>query len=153
GLSPQTISIIINQLTRDGLLRRGSPQRGRIGQPSVPYSLDPEGALAFGLKIGRRSVDLYLIDFVDEIVEAVHKTYSYPTPEGIRSFAAEGIARMLGRLPAHLADRIVDLGIAAPYETWTWHEEMGAPKEHIDVWLTIDIRAEIARLCQWPVYF
>lgn len=75
GLSPQTISIIANQLTGDGLLRRGDPQRGRIGQPSVPYSLAPDGALAFGLKVGRRSVDLYLINFVGEILHALHEVY------------------------------------------------------------------------------
>src|ERR1700754_781289 len=39
GLTLQTISIITNQLTDDGLLLRGMPQRGRVGQPSVPYSL------------------------------------------------------------------------------------------------------------------
>src|SRR5665213_2546877 len=38
GLSPRTISIIVNQLTADGLLLKGRPQRGRVGQPSVPYS-------------------------------------------------------------------------------------------------------------------
>jgi predicted NBD/HSP70 family sugar kinase len=153
GLSPQTISIIINQLTADGLLSRGNPQRGRIGQPSVPYSLDPEGALAFGLKVGRRSVDLYLIDFVGTIIKALHQTYLYPTPEGIRRFATEGIAETLAGLKPGLADRIAGLGIAAPYEMWTWHEEMGAPKEEIDAWRTIDIRADIAKLCPWPVYF
>jgi predicted NBD/HSP70 family sugar kinase len=153
GLSPQTISIIINQLTDDGLLRRGSPQRGRIGQPSIPYSLDPQGALAFGLKIGRRSVDLYLIDFVGDIVEALHKTYRYPTPEGIRQFASEGINETLRSLSPALARRIAGLGIAAPYEMWTWHEEMGAPKDEIDAWRTIDMRAELARICPWPVYF
>src|SRR5690606_31471086 len=110
GLSPQTISIIMNQLEADGLLRRGRPQRGRIGQPSVPYSLDPQGALAFGLKIGRRSVDLYLINFVGEIIEALHKTYRYPTPDGIRQFASDGIAQILERLPAPLASRIAGLG-------------------------------------------
>ena len=73
GLSPQTISIITNQLTADGLLLKGTPQRGRIGQPSVPYSLNPEGALAFGLKVGRRSVDLYLIDFTGRIIKAQNK--------------------------------------------------------------------------------
>jgi predicted NBD/HSP70 family sugar kinase len=153
GLSPQTISIIINQLTDDGLLRRGSPQRGRIGQPSIPYSLDPQGALAFGLKIGRRSVDLYLIDFVGDIVEALHKTYRYPTPEGIRQFASEGIGEILRSLAPALTRRIAGLGIAAPYEMWTWHEEMGAPKDEIDAWRTIDMRAELARICPWPVYF
>src|SRR3954469_3797156 len=52
GLSPQTISIIMNQLEADGLLTRGHALRGRVGQPSVPYSLNPDGAYAFGLKIG-----------------------------------------------------------------------------------------------------
>jgi predicted NBD/HSP70 family sugar kinase len=153
GLSPQTISIIINQLTADGLLRRGDPQRGRIGQPSVPYSLDPEGALAFGLKIGRRSVDLYLIDFVGDIVKALHKTYRYPTPDAIRRFAREGIDEIVGGLSPALIRRVAGLGIAAPYEMWTWHEEIGAPKDEIDAWRTIDIRADIAKLCPWPVYF
>jgi predicted NBD/HSP70 family sugar kinase len=153
GLSPQTISIIINQLTADGLLRRGSPQRGRIGQPSIPYSLDPQGALAFGLKIGRRSVDLYLINFVGEIVKALHKTYRYPTPEGIRSFARDGVEEILDALSPGLRRRIAGLGIAAPYEMWTWHEEMGAPKDEIDAWRTIDMRAELASFCPWPVYF
>jgi predicted NBD/HSP70 family sugar kinase len=153
GLSPQTISIITNQLTDDGLLRRGSPQRGRIGQPSIPYSLDPQGALAFGLKIGRRSVDLYLIDFVGDIVEALHKTYRYPTPEGIRQFASEGVNAILRALSLTLTRRIAGLGIAAPYEMWTWHEEMGAPKDEIDAWRTIDMRAELAQFCPWPVYF
>ncbi|MHB1109787.1 MAG: ROK family transcriptional regulator [Devosia sp.] len=153
GLSPQTISIIMNQLTDDGLLRKGRPQRGRIGQPSVPYSLNPEGALAFGLKIGRRSADLYLINFTGTVLKLLHKTYAFPRPESIRAFARGGIEDLLKDVPDRLASRIAGLGIAAPYEMWTWHEEIGAPKEEIDAWRTIDIRAEIARLCPWPVYF
>lgn len=153
GLSPQTISIIVNQLTTDGLLRKGAPQRGRIGQPSVPYSLHPDGALAFGLKIGRRSVDLYLINFVGDILLLKHETYAFPTPDVIRAFARDGIADMLRDLPLALAGRIAGLGIAAPYEMWTWHEEIGAPKAEIDAWRTIDIRSELAGFCNWPVYF
>jgi len=153
GLSPQTISIIMNQLGDDGLLLKGKPSRGRIGQPSVPYSLNPNGALAFGLKVGRRSVDLYLINFTGQILYALHKIYPYPTPDEVKTFARQGIAEILGQMPKHLTDRIAGLGIAAPYEMWTWHEEMGAPKEQIDAWRVIDIRAEIAGLCPWPVYF
>ena len=36
---------------------------------------------------------------------------------------------------------------------WTWHEEIGAPQKDIDAWRTVDIRADIAALCPWPVYF
>lgn len=40
GLSVQTTTVIMNQLESDGLLLRGEPQRGRIGQPSVPMQLN-----------------------------------------------------------------------------------------------------------------
>lgn len=153
GLSAQTISIIMNQLTLDGLLLRGQPTRGRVGQPSVPYSLNPEGAFAFGLKIGRRSVDLYLINLVGEIIRLEHKTYPYPIPADIKQFTEAGIAEMAAVLPADQRARIAGLGIAAPYEMWTWHEEIGAPQGDIAAWRDIDIRAEIAAFCPWPVYF
>jgi predicted NBD/HSP70 family sugar kinase len=153
GLSTQTISIITNQLTEDGLLLRGEPQRGRIGQPSVPYSLNPEGALAFGVKVGRRSVDLYLIDFVGNVLEAFHQTYDYPTVQTIRDFTAAGLDKILTGLSPALIKRIAGVGIAAPYEIWTWHEEIGAPQEELDRWRTVDLRSEIASLCRWPVYF
>jgi predicted NBD/HSP70 family sugar kinase len=153
GLSPQTISIIINQLTKDGLLLKGDPLRGRVGQPSVPFALNPDGAFSFGLKIGRRSVDLYLINFVGEVLRLLHRIYPYPTPEGIRVFARNGVAELLEDFPADKAARIAGLGIGAPYEIWTWPEEIGAPQQDIDAWRTVDIRADIARQCPWPVYF
>ena len=153
GLSPQTISIITNQLDADGLLTRGNAQRGRVGQPSVPYSLNPDGAFAFGLKIGRRSVDLYLINFIGEVKSKLDQTYPYPTPQGVREFAIAGLAQLQQDLPPDTIARISGLGIAAPYEMWTWAEEIGAPREDIEAWRNVDIRADLARLCQWPVYF
>lgn len=153
GLSPQTISIITNQLSADGLLRKGNPRRGRVGQPSVPYSLNPEGAFSFGLKIGRRSVDLYLIDLTGKVLKFLHRVYRYPTPEGIRRFTREGIDELLAGLPEDWVGRIAGLGIGAPYEMWTWPEEIGAPAADIDAWRTVDMRADIARFCPWPVYF
>jgi predicted NBD/HSP70 family sugar kinase len=153
GLSPQTISIIMNQLEADGLLTRGSAQRGRVGQPSVPYSLNPDGAFAFGLKIGRRSVDLYVINFVGEVKAKLHQVYAYPTPQGVRDFAIAGLAQLQAGLPADTIARISGLGIAAPYEMWTWAEEIGAPREDIEAWKDVDIRADLAKICNWPVYF
>src|SRR6218665_3234242 len=36
GLSAQTVSVIMRSLEKDGLLIRGAPVRGRVGQPSIP---------------------------------------------------------------------------------------------------------------------
>ncbi|MEO6298609.1 MAG: winged helix-turn-helix transcriptional regulator, partial [Paracoccaceae bacterium] len=75
GLSAQTVSVIMRALERDGLLLRGEPQRGRIGQPSVPMSLNHEGAFFLGLKIGRRSADLVLVDFLGQLRGTHRRVY------------------------------------------------------------------------------
>src|SRR5258707_10088584 len=54
GLSAQAISAIIGQLEQDGMLLRLAPIRGKVGQPSTPLSLDPEGAFSLGLNFGGR---------------------------------------------------------------------------------------------------
>ena len=45
GLSPQTITVIIRGLEADGLVVKRGRQRGKVGQPSVPFGLDPDGVL------------------------------------------------------------------------------------------------------------
>ena len=44
GLSVQSTSAIMNRLQAEGLLKREAPLRGRVGQPTIPMSIDPEGA-------------------------------------------------------------------------------------------------------------
>ncbi len=70
GLSVQSTSAIMNRLQADGLLKREAPLRGRVGQPTIPMSLDPDGAFSLGLKIGRRSCDLVLVDFRGDVRQA-----------------------------------------------------------------------------------
>src|SRR5437867_3112236 len=55
-LTAQTISLITKRLLDDGLLVKGAPVRGKVGQPSVPLALNPDGAYAIGVKVGRRSM-------------------------------------------------------------------------------------------------
>lgn len=152
GLSAQTISVIMRKLEADRLLLRGEPQRGRVGQPSVPLSLDPEGAYFIGAKIGRRSQETVLIDFLGGIRGRVGATYPYPTPSetiariraAVRTFEAD-----LGRSGA---ERIAGIGLAMPFALWSWAEEIGAPPEAMDEWRDVDLRAELARHLAYPVY-
>ena len=130
-----------------------APQRGKIGQPSVPISLNPNGAFFLGLKIGRRSSDLVLLDFLGRPMNGLHEPCRYPTPSGILDFAARAIEALLDSLPRRSRSRISGLGIAAPFELWNWEEQIGAPRAVLDGWRSFDIRQEIGRLCPWPVYF
>ncbi|SON55121.1 N-acetylglucosamine repressor [Hartmannibacter diazotrophicus] len=152
GLSAQTVSVIANQLQKDGLLRREEPQRGRVGQPSVPFSLNPDGAYAYGLKIGRRSSDLVLIDFLGKVRKHLHITYAYPLPDMLTDFAQNGIREIEATLKPDERDRIVGLGLASPNELWNWAYEVGGPPGALDVWRDLDLRQVFASHVNQPVY-
>ncbi len=153
GLSAQTIAVIMRQLEADGLVTRQDPQRGRVGQPSVPYALNAEGAFSLGLKIGRRVNDLVLIDFLGTVRRATHTGGTYPTPDGVLAFVSGGIADLVAALTPEQERRISGLGIAAPFELWNWEAQIGAPHTVLDQWRTFDLRENIQRICPWPVYF
>ncbi len=151
GLSNQTVSVIMRQLEADQLLVRGEPQRGRVGQPSVPLSLNPRGAWFLGLKIGRRSTDFVVVDFLGQIVRQSQRTYAWPLPEETVEFAARCIADCSLWLGPE-ASRIAGLGIAMPFELWSWAEEVGAPLSEMDRWRAFDASAAISRVCPYPVH-
>ncbi len=152
SLSTQTVSVIMRQLEAEGLLLRGDPVRGKVGQPSVPMSLAPEGALFFGLKNGRRSADLVLVDFVGNVLAQRRKTYNYPSPHTVVEFTHTSIAEIMDGLSPDLRSRIAGLGIATPFRLWSWAETIGAPASVMDAWRTSDIRADIASRYDFPVY-
>lgn len=151
GLSAQTVSVIMRALEKDGLLTRGSPQRGRVGQPSIPMSLNPDGVLSLGLKVGRRSADLILVDFTGGVRVQLHEAYRYPTPAGVLAFAEAGVANVLATLQPAERTRIAGLGVALPFELWNWVEEVGAPSADMDAWRHADIAALLTARLPFPV--
>ncbi len=153
GLSAQTIAVIMRQLEADGLVAKQNRQRGRIGQPSVPFALNPEGAFSLGLKIGRRVNDLVLIDFLGSVRRDTHFGGSYPTPDDVLAFVNAGLAELAATLTPEQKRRVAGLGIAAPFELWNWEAQIGAPHTVLEQWRTFDLKENIQRICPWPVYF
>jgi predicted NBD/HSP70 family sugar kinase len=153
GLSAQTVSVIVRQLEADGLLKRLTPQRGKVGQPLVPFELDSDGAFAIGLKVGRRSGDLMLLDLTGKIRRTIHRPYNFPSPRDLLAFVKSGVAELISDLDAGQRLRISGLGIAAPFELWNWEEEVGAPRDVLVAWRGFDLAGEISRLFDWPVHF
>lgn len=152
GLSAQTVSVIVRSLESEGLLEKGEPVRGRIGQPSVPMGLARNGAYFLGLKVGRRSLDLVLTDFLGKVVGRVRQTHSYPEPDGVIRFANAAVAKLIKRLsPAH-RKRVAGLGIAIPFRLWDWAKALNVDPERMSEWRTRDIAAEIAENWEFSVY-
>jgi predicted NBD/HSP70 family sugar kinase len=152
GLSAQTVSMIIKQLEADGLVLKEKPTRGRIGQPPVPISLNPDGAYSLGLKIGRRSADLMLLDLVGGVRGTTHRTFRYPTPEQTIRLFEEGFDTVTRDFEPSQLSRICGVGIASPFEIWNWESEIGAPHDVLQEWRSFDIKEEIARTFRGPVH-
>ncbi|TFL19688.1 ROK family transcriptional regulator [Jannaschia formosa] len=144
GLSAQTVSVILRGLEADGLVARGAPQRGRVGKPSVPMELAPDGAFSVGLKIGRRSADLVLMDLQGGVRGQVQTAYRYPLPDVVFGFLETALARLVAGLPRTAQDRLCGLGLALPFELWRWEHEIGAPPKGLDAWRDLDPGAEVA---------
>lgn len=153
GLSAQTVSVIVRQLEADGLLIKETPKRGKVGQPLVPFSLNPDGAFSIGLKVGRRSADLMLMDLTGNIRKTVRKTYPFPAPAELLVFVKAALVDLTQALTRKQRERISGIGIAAPFELWNWEEEVRAPREMLEAWRSFDLQSEISRICAWPVHF
>ena len=152
GLSAQTVSNITRALEAEGMIERRDPVRGKVGQPLVPLQLAATGAYFFGLKIGRRSTELVLTDFLGRIKARTHLTYRYPDPEATVRFARQSAAQLMGRLSPDEQSRIAGLGVAMPFRLWDWARKIGVDEDLMAAWRDIDIVQALAGDLDFPVY-
>lgn len=152
GLTAQTIGLITARLDEDQLLNRGAPVRGRVGQPSVPLGLNPDGAFAIGIKIGRRSADWLLVDFTGQVRERLVLDYAFPDIPVLLPAIKSNLNRLLDGL-GPLRDRVVGVGVAAPYQLGGWHRMLGLTEAQSLAWNQIDLVAEVQALTDLPISF
>jgi predicted NBD/HSP70 family sugar kinase len=153
-LSSQTVSIIVNRLLDDGLLIKQDRIRGKIGQPSVPLAINPDGAYSIGLQVGRRSLEVVVTDFLGQMRHQWQHTYPYPSPTEVLPKIKEGLKLMQKRMGAEAWKRAVGIGLSAPLAMHQWGDLMGkkAQKAMID-WEHIDLVQEVQAMSALPVEF
>ncbi|WP_448470339.1 ROK family protein [Martelella sp. AMO21009] len=151
-LSFQTVSVILRRLEQDGLLKRGTPVRGQIGKPLTPFMIDPDGAYAFGLKVGRRSCDLVLLDLSGACRAIRRLRYDRPEINDILKFLRTAMAAIRRGLDDERNARVVGLGIAVPGKVGDWPERFALPSAVPTVpWDSVNLTAEIARFTDIPI--
>ncbi len=150
-LTAQTVSLITKRLETDGLLLRGTPQRGKVGQPSVPLRLNPDGALAIGIKVGRRSMDVLLVDFTGAVRQRWTLDYRYPDPDQLLAEIGARLAEMAAQLSADALGRVQGVGIAAPFSLGGWQTLLDMPPDVAIRWPLVNLRAEVAARTDLPV--
>lgn len=151
-LSTQTVSIIINRLLEDELVLKLEPQRGKVGQPSVPIALNPDGAFSIGIKIGRRGTDVLLVDFTGHARQRHSLNYAFPDPHTVFAAIEQTITSLHAGLGS-LSSRLHGVGVAAPLSLGGWHVLLDLSAEQTRQWDDVDIVGRIAAMTDLPVTF
>ena len=152
GLSAQSATVIIKKLESDGLVKRLTPIKGGVGQPKVPFGLNANGAFSIGLKIGRRSFDMTLLDLKGNVKATLNEKFAYPTVSNLLNFAERAFNVLTKSLDTAQQSLVRGLGIAMPFEIWSWAEEAGAPKKELDEWKEFDPQSTLESLLNLPVF-
>ena len=154
GLTAQAASGILRRLEESGLVRRGDALRGQVGKPRVPFALDPDGACALGLKVGRRSVELVLVDLAGTVRTRYEVRWARPLPGPLSAFLDDAVPHVLTEAYAFgfAADRLAGTGVAMPWDVWAWHEAVGGEPGDAALWQGYDLAAAIEARTGRPVW-
>jgi predicted NBD/HSP70 family sugar kinase len=129
GLVPQTVSNIIEDLEREGLVVAAEPIKGGRGQPATPYSIAANGAFAIGLQIDQDHVRAVAVNLLGELIVG---TETVLQPGGLQAnlplilHALKRVAAAPALLAASASPRILGIGVAMPAPTGV-HAALGDP--------------------------
>lgn len=114
GLSAQTISVLVRSLEQEGLVSKIKAQKGRVGPPTKPVALNPEGAYAVGISIGHKQTEIVLVNFIGEV--KFHTTVPNPEPNrnSNHSEFLITIQEAISILPKKIHGRLAGIGLALP---------------------------------------
>lgn len=143
GLAPQTVSAILNDVERAGLIERGPVLRGRRGQPAMPIFLKADGGYGVGVEIGWRHAEVLIIDLHARIVDHRRFDYPFPDPQTIFDVIAAHVSAMSADWTQERRARLFDIGVAIPGKLAEGLAALGADEQVIARWRDIDVAAEL----------
>jgi len=153
NLTPQAVTRIVDDLDSAGLVSRRGRRLGGKGQPSVLYSVDPEGAYSIGVKLGRDDLEILLMDFSGEVLKRLHFRYDVPEPEFVVDSIEASIRELTLTLPEKKRSRILGVGIAMPWFMGEWTAETQMSEELAQRWDEFNFETEMASRTHLRVIF
>lgn len=144
GLSAATVSNIVKQLERDGVVATSATTRS--GRRAQQVTLLPSSGLAFGVHITAHALDFQLTDASHEVQLARH----LPLPEGHRhDTTLDRVALLVGEAAEDVGARIddvVSVGVALPA-----HLAARASGASLRGWEEVDVVDTLQRRLGRPV--
>jgi predicted NBD/HSP70 family sugar kinase len=149
GLSAQTVSVIVRALERDNLVLPGEAQRGRVGPPSTPILLNPEGAFSIGASIAATTIDVALIDFNGMLRQHRQINHTARDSLGTLEEVVSAVAEFSGTAASAWRDHVVGVGISLPDYADSRSENEPAIR---GIWNASAVEAAIATVTDLPIF-
>jgi len=134
GLSAQTVSVLVRALLKDGLLTEEASSKGRVGPPTTPFSLNPDGAFALGVYVGVKVIDVCVLDFRGGLRGVLRRPIA--PGDGLGAQVIALAAEVLAAAPAMVRERCLGLGLGVNKAHWgekpSRHDEGWTPEAGLD---------------------
>jgi predicted NBD/HSP70 family sugar kinase len=113
SLTIQTISNIVTELEDKGLLIAGKLNRNPRGQPSIPYSINPQGASSIGFHIARHGIIGVLTDLTGKVLAESEVVADAVTPAVATPIVTAMFEELLEKAKVPLI-KLLGVGVALP---------------------------------------
>ncbi len=151
NLTQNAAGQIVRELELQRLICTGGKRIGLRGQPATLLRLDPAGAYAIGVKLGRRWMDSLLVDFSGRVLKARRHERPFPMPEDALRMIRDDIAALKRAVPAEGRRRLAGIGLALPYNLGAWRRELDLPEAACAAWNGFDLGARLRAVTDLPV--
>lgn len=151
NLTQNAAGQIVRELEQQNLIRTTGKRTGLRGQPATLLRLDPAGAYAIGIKLGRRWIDSLLIDFSGAVLKARRHERAFPTPDEALRLIRDDVAFLRRAVPVEGRARLAGVGLALPYNLGAWRRELDLPEDVAAAWNGFDLAARLRAMLDLPV--
>lgn len=145
-LSAQTVSVIVRSLEQEGLLAHGEALRGRVGPPTIPVLLNPDGAFSVGIDLGDLETQVVLIDFLGEVRFLTKVSHTAYGTNAFRLEIHDAVNAALDVLQPAARARVAGIGLALPEDG----RALSAP--HVPTAEELSLQSELEQAFKLPVF-
>lgn len=150
NLTQNTVGQIVHMLEQQGLVASTGRRMGQRGQPATLLHLDPGGAYSMGIKLGRRSIDVLLVDFIGGVLKSRRYDCLFPSPSEALALALRGANAIRRALPLAQRGRLIGIGLALPANLDCWKRELDSGDGL--AWKQYDIAGDLRTALKLPLF-
>ena len=151
GLTPQTVSNLVAELIRQGLVREDGQRPGARGRSPTLLSVEPLGALSIGLDLDRGHLTGLLVDLSGTVRRRVRVDRDFPAPEEALDLVAATVAELASGVDER---RLwgVGVGFPGPLRIVAGVVDNVINPEGFPGWENVSVRERLAERLGVPVF-